>query len=161
MNTIARIAVALLALSSFLCSAEQEGPSFYSDAGYVNATGQWRPADKSTESLPKNRVEIQCIREIKMCLEANATVVGGEPDVVLQNYRIVEWNRNDILAEDDSAICMANRLLINFRNESVTATDTPKKGAKGMPLPDGKNFCDLVTGAQTYKLVSPLVRTQQ
>jgi hypothetical protein len=49
---------------------------------------------------------------------------------------------------------MTNRLLINFQEQGVLAVDTPKKGAKGMPLGNGKNACQLVDHTQSYKLVA-------
>jgi hypothetical protein len=80
--------------------------------------------------------------------------VGGEPQVSLVDYSVIEWDKNGVIAEDKSSICMTNRLLINFQEEGVMAVDTPKKGAKGMPLPNGKNACQWVDHTQSYKLVA-------
>jgi hypothetical protein len=122
--------------------------------GLVFVSGRWKPCSgKSGTDLGKNAVEIQWHRDLKECFEATAKILDGEPIASLQDYRIIEWDANGIIAEDDSAICIAARLLVNFQEQTVLAIDTPKKDAKGMPLGNGKNLCQLVKGTETYNLV--------
>jgi hypothetical protein len=123
-------------------TAQESKPFFTSMPGFVTASGKWQASDKSTDAPPaKQAIEVQCRLDIKECLEATATIVYTEPQVSLRYYRIIEWNKDGIFAEDDSPICMTARLLINFQERSVRAIDMPKKGAKGLPLGDGKNAC--------------------
>jgi hypothetical protein len=137
-------------------SADGEKPGFFSSAEFVSASGKW----KSTSGVAGDEIgfdhaiEIQCRLDIRECYEATAQIVAGKPQVFLQNYAVIEWDKNGIIAEDSSSICMINRLLINFQERSVTALDSPKKGAKGMPLGDGKDACQLVNHTQSYKLVT-------
>jgi hypothetical protein len=150
---------ALLGWTLVPLDAQQGRPFFYTEAGYVVASGDWKdssgkPVDDTASS--GHSIEIQCRQEIKECFEAKAMLVAGKPVASISNYRIIEWDKNSIVAEDDSAICVVGRLLITFQDRSVTAIDTPKKGAKGMPLGSGKNACELVNRTQTYTLVSRL-----
>ena len=71
----------------------------------------------------------------------------------MQEYRIIEWDKNGLIAEDESPVCTTGRLLISFQDRSVTAIDAPKKDARGMPLAGGKNARQLVNETRTYKLV--------
>jgi hypothetical protein len=146
---------AVMLVASVLSVAAQD-PYFGSTPGFLNAVGKWRPADKSTAELAaKHQVEIQCRLNIKVCVEAYANIANGEPEVSLQVYRIIEWNKDSIIAEDDSPVCTTNRLLISFQEQSIRAIDMPKKSARGLPIGDGKNACQLANQTQTYKLVSP------
>ena len=150
------VVVLLLLACAAPLSAQDAKPVFSSASGFVVASGKW----KSTSGIPgdempeKHAVEIQCRLDIRECYEATARIVAGQPQVVLLNYSVIEWDKNGIIAEDSSSICMTNRLLISFQEQGVMAVDTPKKGAKGMPLGDGKNACQLVNHTQTYKLVA-------
>jgi hypothetical protein len=130
---------------------------FFSAAGFVSASGKWKSTSgiAGDELAFKHAVEIQCRLVIRECYEATAQIVAGQPQVVLLNYSVIEWDKNGIIAEDSSSICMTNRLLISFQEQGVMAVDTPKKGAKGMPLGDGKDACQWVNHTQTYKLVGP------
>jgi hypothetical protein len=129
---------------------------FYSAAGYVSASGKWKSTSgiAGDEVAFAHAVEIQCRLDIRECYEAIAQIVAGKPQVILQNYSVIQWDKNGIIAEDSSSICMINRLLINFQEQGVMAVDSPKKGAKGMPLGNGKDACQLVNHTQSYKLVS-------
>ena len=149
-------AVTLLLLVNGLPSlpAQESKPYFTSMPGFVAASGKWKPpSGKSSDDLPaRHAVEIKCYLEIKECFEAIAQIVAGEPQVSLQSYRIIEWDKNGLIAEDGSPICLTARLLINFQEQSVLAIDTPKKDAKGMPLGGGKNACQLENRTRTYTL---------
>jgi hypothetical protein len=146
----------LLLNSATYLKAQESKPLFVSQDSWVSASGKWKSASRDpSNDLGKHAVEIQCRLEIRQCLEAQATILGGEPQVSLENYRIIEWDKNGIIAQNDAPICTTNRLLINFQDQSVTAVDMPKKGAKGLPLGDGKNACQLAGKTRTYNLVAP------
>ena len=151
-HRVTRIAVVLLCWVPSVV-AQESAPFFFSKSGWVSASGKWKESSGKANP-PKEAVEIHCRLDAKECLEATAQVNYGEPNLSLQYYRVIEWNKNGIVAEDDSSICMTNRLLVSFQERSVIAIDTPKKGARGMPLGEGKNTCQLVNQTQTYKLVS-------
>jgi len=151
------VVVLLLVACAAPLNAQDAKPVFSSASGFVSASGKWKSTSgiAGDEVAFKHAVEIQCRLDIRECLEATAQIVAGEPQVILQNYSVIEWDKNGIIAEDSSSICMINRLLINFQEQGVMAVDTPKKGAKGMPLGDGKNACQLLNNTRSYKLVAP------
>jgi len=151
------IAVVLLLLACAApLNAQDAKPVFFSASGYVSASGKWKSTSglAEDESAFKHAVEIRCRLDIRECYEAQAQIVGARPQVFLQNYSVIKWDKNGIIAEDNSSICMTNRLLINFQEEGVMAVDSPKKGAKGMPLGNGRNACQLLNHTRSYKLVS-------
>ena len=151
------IAVVLLLLAfAAPLNAQATKPGFFSAAGFVSASGKWKSTSgiAGDEVAFKHAVEIQCRLDIRECYEAEARIVGAIPQVFLQNYSVIKWDKNGIIAEDNSSICMTNRLLINFQEQGVMAVDSPKKGAKGMPLGNGKNACQLVDHTQSFKLVA-------
>ena len=137
----------------FLLNAQESKPLFDSSGGHLVAIGKWR-ASSPMDVLAKHTVEIRCFFDIRECFEAKAEIAGGEPQASLQEYRVIEWNNDGIVAEDNSAICTTARLIINFQAQSVTAIDTPKRGAKGLPLADGKNARQLADYTRTYTLVN-------
>ena len=151
-------AVLVLLLLPFTAplDAQDAKPVFYSASGYVSASGKWKSSSglAGDEHAYKHAVTIQCRLDIRECYEATAQIVAGKLQVILLNYSVIKWDKNGIIAEDSSAICMINRLLINFQEQGVLAVDTPKKDAKGMPLPNGKNACQLVDHTRSYQLVS-------
>lgn len=150
------VVVLLLFACAAPLNAQDAKPVFSSASGFVSASGKWKSTSgvAGDEVAFKHAVKIECRLDIRECYEATAQIVVGEPQVILQNYSVIEWDKNGIIAEDSSPICISNRLLINFQEQGVMAVDTPKKGAKGMPLGDGKNACQWVNHTQTYKLVA-------
>ena len=148
-----RMVGVLLGLCAAILNAQNLGPVFVTMPGYIQASGKWRNAS-GKDDLGKHSVQIECRLEIKECSEAFAKQLGEDgPAVSVEHYRVIQWNRNDLIAEDDEPICVTNRLLINFKEQSVTAMDAPKKGAKGLPLDNGGNACDWYNRTQTYRLV--------
>jgi len=149
----------IVILLSLACAAPLDAqdakPVFSSASGSVLASGKWKSTSgMAGDELPsKHAVEIQCRLDIRLCYQATAQIVDGEAQVSLVDYSVIEWDKNGIIAEDNSSICMTNRLLINFQEQGVMAVDTPKKGAKGMRPGNGKNACELVDHTQSYKLV--------
>ena len=116
-NTGMRTLATLLTLNVAALIAQDSKPFFFTWPGYVSAQGKWYNTSGKREDqlVYKHAVEIQCRVEIKECAEVMAQIIGSEPQVNVQHYRIVEWNKNDIIAEDDSPICLTNRLFINFQ----------------------------------------------
>ena len=150
-------AVVLLLLAGAVpLNAQDTKPVFVSNPRFMSASGKWKSVSgiAADEMVYKHDVEIQCRFDIKECYVATAQIVSDTPHVILENYSVIQWGEDGIIAEDSSPICMVNRLLVNFQEQGVMAVDTPKKGAKGMPLGDGEDACQLVNHTRTYKLVN-------
>jgi len=149
------VVVLLLACAAPL-DAQHAKPVFLSNPRFMSASGKWKSVSgiAADEMAYKHEVEIQCRFDIKECYVATAQIVDDTPNVILDNYSVIKWDKNGIIAEDSSPICVVNRLLINFQEQGVMAVDTPKKGAKGMPLGNGKDACQWFDHTQTYELVN-------
>jgi hypothetical protein len=150
---LARTATFIL-LSAGGVIAQEDKPFFSSGDGFVLASGSWKlTVGQPGDDIGEHAVEIQCSLEIRLCHEAMARVSKGKPVAGLSSYKVLQWNKNGIIGEDDSAICTINRLLVSFEERSVTALATPKKGAKGLPLESGKDACQLVNRTRSFVLV--------
>ena len=121
--TCARILL-LFVKCVLILNAQESKLLFASSPGHVLAMGKWRTSS-AKDDLAKHNVVIHCILEIKMCFETKAEIVDGVPQASLQEGWVMEWNKDGIVAEDNSPICTTARLLINFEEQSVTAIDTP------------------------------------
>jgi hypothetical protein len=149
------VLLAVLAGNSVSSARAQDSKPYFAASGaFVIASGRWKPAsgDSTPDLTSRHTVEIQCRLDIRQCFQAMAEIVDGEPQVSLQSYRVVQWDKNGIIAEDDSPVCTTNRLLVNFQEQSVTSIDMPKKDAKGTPAGGAKDACQLANRTWTYNL---------
>src|SRR5947207_8132348 len=76
-----------------------------------------------------------------LCEVANAYSLGGQAWVVLDSYDILRWDSRELIAVDSSPICIVNTLRADFAKKKVTMSST-LTGEKGMPMPNGKGYCD-------------------
>jgi hypothetical protein len=92
-------------------------------------------------------VKIHCDRGERICREADAAVQLGILSSDLLEYQISTWNDSGIVADDsDEGECgLGHRLSIDFKSNSVTVTDYPKKVSDS---PKCKGFQD----ANSYAL---------
>lgn len=148
--------LSLLLVHAALLNAEDAKPGFFSTPGLVSASGRWKSTSgiAGDEPAHEHAVLIQCRLDIRECYEATALIVAGKPLVDLVNYPVTKWDKNEITAEDNSPICVTRHILINFQEQSVISLEPQKEGAKGMPLGDGRNACQLLNHTQSYKLVA-------
>jgi len=81
------------------------------------------------------------------CLEASASAPNGMLTVGTQWLKVVEWNSTQIIAADDSAICLTSQTIFDLKRKTVTALHIRKPEARGF-----NNVCDLLPDRQTYYL---------
>lgn len=74
-------------------------------------------------------VKLSCYRDEKMCRESDAAVQLGILQSDLLLYDVSAWTDDGIVADDqDEGECgIGHRLAIDFKTNSVTVTDYPKK----------------------------------
>jgi hypothetical protein len=84
---------------------------------YAIATGAW---DLNIPSHTRNAVEIQCSREARECVGAEAYVdqAGGGFSVHMYRWRITSWTSAEVVAEDIDA-CTTGTLTVNFAYKEV------------------------------------------
>jgi hypothetical protein len=96
--------------------------------GFFSATGKWA----STTSDPKDQpaypqeVEIDCFRETRNCVEAEAEYYMGNPHITVFYHDIIRWDKNGIVASSGSSPCMTNTLMINFADQAISSTSSLK-----------------------------------
>jgi hypothetical protein len=72
-------------------------------------------------------VEIDCFKNLRLCVAATAEFYMGHAHVSVQYLDIIKWDRNGIVAQDSSPVCLANTFLINFADHSITLNATLKE----------------------------------
>jgi hypothetical protein len=99
--------------------------------GYVSAEGFWQATNqtKDKQLIFPIAVKIRCDRNEKICREADAAVQFGILKSDLLEYEISSWSDAGIVADDsDEGECgIAHRLSVDFKSNSITITDYPKK----------------------------------
>jgi hypothetical protein len=144
--------VALLVMGTQFARA-QDQPDVRLEKNTFIARGKWNPTDTKPREefahLPV--VEVHCFKEQNYCMQAIASVRNGAPSLAVQYYKVVHWDKKDIVAENYDFSCTTNRLRIDLKESIVLAVDTPKrKAAKGKAATDP---CDQLEHVITYKLI--------
>jgi hypothetical protein len=117
---------------------------------YVTVQGYWQSTSESKDKqlLSPIAAKISCDGGEKICREVDATVeFGSILSPALLEYEISTWTDTGIVADDtDEGDCgIGHRLAIDFKSNSVTVTDYPKKIATG-------KLCKAFQEANSYAL---------
>jgi hypothetical protein len=144
--------VVLLVMGMRIARA-QDQPDVRLEKNTFIARGKWNPTDTKPREdfahLPV--VEVHCFKEQNYCMQAIASVRNGAPSLAVQYYKVVHWDKKDIVAENYDFSCTTNRLKVDLKESIVLAVDSPKKNAaKGRVATDP---CDQLEHAITYKLI--------
>jgi hypothetical protein len=123
--------------------------SHYDRLGIAYAQGFWQSTSlsKDKQLVSPVAVKIECNNSDKTCREAEASVFLGVLQADLLEYDITSWTAGGIVADDtDEGSCgIGHRLSLDFKDNSVTVTDYPKKVNKD------KN-CQIFQDADSYSL---------
>lgn len=126
------------------------------DAGSVYATGVWRPDNPTKKNeLIEGVTELTCFRHggeplvgtEAFCLQATATLINQMLGPGTQWLKVLEWSDTQIIAADDSSICISSQTIFDLKRKTAIALDMRKPEAKGLA-----NACDLLPDRQTYYL---------
>ncbi len=126
------------------------------DGGWVSASGVWRPDNPTKKNEPIEAVtELSCFRHggkvltgtEAFCLQAMAMSPGGLLDVSTGWLKVVEWSTTQIIATDDSSICLTSQTIFDLKRKTVIALDVRKPEAQGLG-----GACNLIPDRQTYYL---------
>jgi hypothetical protein len=105
--------------------------SHYDKLGLAYAQGFWQSTSlsKDKQLVSPIAVKIECNNSDKTCRESEASVFLGVLQADLSEYDITSWTPNGIVADDtDEGNCgIGHRLSLDFKSNSVTVTDYPKK----------------------------------
>jgi hypothetical protein len=163
-SRINAVAAGVLTTLLVLTSAQvrgQEKPKLAELAvgdGVLNVSGIWRPDNPTKHNeLMEAVTDLSCFRHggkelvgtEAFCLQATATVI--EPDEMLDVstawLKVVEWSETQVVATDDSSICVTSRTIFDLKRKTVIALDVRKSEAQGLG-----GACNLSADRQTYYL---------
>jgi hypothetical protein len=128
----------------------------YADLGSVSADGVWMPDNPTKKNqLTEAVVKLECFRQggkglvgtEAFCLEASASAPHEMLTVGFQWLKVVEWSDAQIIATNDSAVCLTSQTIFDLKRKTVTGLDIRKAEARGF-----NNACDLLPDRQTYYL---------
>jgi hypothetical protein len=71
----------------------------------------------------------------------------GLLDVSTGWLKVVEWNATQIIATDDSSICLTSQTIFDLKRKTVIALDIRKPEAQGL-----EGACNFIPDRQTYYL---------
>ncbi len=123
------------------------------DGGWVSVSGVWRPDNPTKKNeLVEAVTELSCFRHggkdfvgtEAFCLQAMAMSPNGLLDVSTDWLKVVEWNATQIIATDDSSICLTSQTIFDLKRKTVIALDIRKPEAQGLG-----GACNLLPDRQT------------
>jgi len=124
------------------------------DSGWVSVSGVWRPDNPTKKNeLVEAVTELSCFhhggKELvgseAFCLQAMALSPNGLLDVSTDWLKVTEWNTTQIIATDDSSICVTSQTIFDLKRKTIIALDIRKPEARGV-----KGACNLLPDRQTY-----------
>jgi hypothetical protein len=133
----------------------QDQPDVRLEKGTFIARGKWNPTDTKPREdfahLPI--VEVHCFKEQSYCMQAIASVRNGAPSLAVQYYKVIHWDKNNIVAENYDFSCTTNQLKVDIKESMVLAVDSPKKKGTAVKGKASTSPCDQLEHAITYKLI--------
>jgi hypothetical protein len=126
------------------------------DGGGLTVSGVWRPDNPTKKNeLVETVTELSCYRhggkEIvgteAFCVQSAAMAPHGLLDVSTGWLKVVEWNATQIIATDDSSICLTSQTIFDLKRKTVIALDIRKPEAQGL-----EGACNFIPDRQTYYL---------
>ncbi len=126
------------------------------DGGGASVNGVWRPDNPTKKNeLVEAVTELSCYRRggkdlvgtEAFCLQAMALSPNGLLDVSTDWLKVVQWDANQIIAIDDSSICVTSQTIFDLKRKTVIALDIRKPEAQGL-----QGACNLLPDRQTYYL---------
>lgn len=125
----------------------------------ISVKGLWRP-DHPTKQNELNEAvtALSCfahggkdfVGTEAFCLGTTATILDsavGTLDVSTNWLKVVEWNSTQVVATDDSSICVTSQTIFDLKRKTVIALDVRKPEAQGL-----FDSCKLLPDRQTYYL---------
>jgi len=115
--------------------------------GLANAQGFWQSTSTSKDkqlAFPV-AVKIECDMSERICRESQASVLLGVLQADLLEYDITSWTAEGVVADEaDEGECgIGHRLSLDFKSNSVTVTDYPKRvttNANCKPFQDASSY---------------------
>ncbi|MGA8224382.1 MAG: hypothetical protein WB780_22240 [Candidatus Acidiferrales bacterium] len=153
------LAITILTVLTFATTWAQQKPKLVElildkDGGWVSASGVWRPDNPTKKNeLVEAVTELDCYRHggkelvgtEAFCLQAMAISPNGLLDVSTDWLKVIQWDATQIIATDDSSICITSQTIFDLKRKTVIALDIRKPEAQGL-----QGACNLLPDRQTY-----------
>jgi hypothetical protein len=153
------LAIIILAILTFASAWAQKAPKLAGlivdkDGGWVSGSGVWRPDNPTKKNeLVEAVTELSCYRHggkelvgtEAFCLQAMAISPNGLLDVSTDWLKVIEWSSTQIIATDESSICITSQTIFDLKRKTVIALDIRKPEAQGLA-----GACNLLPDRQTY-----------
>ncbi len=129
------------------------------DRNSVSVTGVWQPDNPTERNKPVESVsELSCFRyggqslvgTEAFCLDATAVLIDGMDrllNVSTRWLKVIEWSETQIIATDDSPVCLTSQTVFDLKHKTVIALDVRKPDTQGLA-----GACNLLPDRQTYYL---------
>ncbi len=148
--------IILIVLTSASAWAQQKPKlaELFVDQFGVSVSGVWRPDNPTKKNeLVEAVTQLSCYRHggkdligtEAFCLQAMAMAPDGLLDVSTDWLKVIEWSDTQIIAIDDSSICLTSQTIFDLKRKTVIALDIRKPEAQGF-----KGACKLLPDRQTY-----------
>jgi hypothetical protein len=90
---------------------------------WVFAEGRWTDADPD---VGINSTDIHCYKRFGFCEVASVSKPSRWASVNLSNFDILRWETNEMIAVDNSPICVVNTLRFDFVAKKVSLSSMSK-----------------------------------
>lgn len=90
---------------------------------YLYAAGKWSDSGEHTGPLS---TQIQCYQRLGFCDVADAIETSGDAEASLDNFDILRWDKDEIIAVDSSPICIVNTLRVDLIVKRITISSSDK-----------------------------------
>ncbi|WP_199763041.1 hypothetical protein [Bradyrhizobium guangdongense] len=98
----------------------------YWDRGYVRANGTWVFEDDTKQAFPRQTTEIQCYRDQKECVSAQAEIALDMLSVSTDRFPITSWDQQSIVYTSRDPLCVSYTYTISRSTQRVTGQRQPK-----------------------------------
>jgi len=144
------LAILVATLLLALCADAQVQAILHIEKDAVKIRGKWHPSNAKSDEVPPHMplVEINCFKFGSFCVHATDSARGDEPSLAVVYYQVTQWDKKGIVAENQDYSCTTNQLTIDFKDSTVTATDSPRKKGKGVA-----EACKALPNSISYRLV--------
>lgn len=98
----------------------------YWDRGYVRANGTWVFEDDTKQAFPRQTTQIQCYRDQKECMSAQAEIALDMLSVNTERFPITSWDQQSIVYTSRDPLCVSYIYTISRSTQRVTGQRYPK-----------------------------------
>lgn len=150
----ALLGLGLGATAQSMPSIDQKKPklakAYLASVNVVSIEGAWEadnPTEKNNPVFHVTRIECHrsggrdMVATASFCVIADAIPIVGTINVNIHWWKVVEWNQTEIIAVDDSALCLTSQITIDLTSKTASWANIKKASAiVSCKNPDRRTF---------------------